>query len=165
MPAVESPDTPGVLNVMDAELRNFERFGESAELLYREINAALTAKYDLSVPDVHLLNLLDADSRRLVRMGFLADALVLSPSRVSWQVRRLEKRRLVRRYRSREDGRGVVVGITRQGRDYLRPALHTYAMLVRQFYLAPLNRDQMTALGDSARRVSDALKTDNPATC
>lgn len=31
-------------------------------------------------------------------------------------------------------------------------------MLVRRYYLDPLTRDQMIALGDSARRVSDALK-------
>ncbi|OBB96086.1 hypothetical protein A5779_17170 [Mycolicibacterium peregrinum] len=74
---------------------------------------------------------------------------------------RLEERGLMRRFRSREDKRGIAVGITRQGQDYLRPVLRTYAMLVRQFYLAPLDRDQMNALGDSARRVGDALKNRN----
>ncbi|MGV0802504.1 hypothetical protein ABQF26_36365, partial [Mycolicibacterium elephantis] len=34
----------------------------------------------------------------------------------------------------------------------------SYATLVRRYYLDPLTRDQMIALGDSARRVSDALK-------
>lgn len=145
-------------HVSDQEWRHWGRFGEAAELLYREINAALVVKHGLAVPDVQLLNLLNEDPRRRVRMGTLADALVLAPSRLTWQVRRLEVRGLIRRFRSREDKRGVAVGITRQGQDHLRPALRTYAMLVRQFYLAPLERDQMTALGDSARRVSEALK-------
>ncbi|MGV0813187.1 MarR family transcriptional regulator [Mycolicibacterium boenickei] len=144
--------------VSDEEWRHWGRFGEAAELLYREINAALVAKHGLAVPDVHLLVLLNEESRRPIRMGTLADALVLAPSRVTWQVRRLEVRGLVRRFRSREDGRGVAVGITRQGQDHLRPVLRTYVMLVRQFYLGPLERDQMTALGDSARRVGEALK-------
>lgn len=164
MLAVVSPSPPAGLNVDDGEWRQWERFGESAELLYREINAALIARHDLAIPDVQLLNLLNEDSRRRVRMGTLADALVLAPSRVTWLVNRLEVRRLVRRFRSREDGRGIVVGITRQGQDRLRPALCTYATFVRQCYLAPLNREQMTALGDSTRRVSDALKNDGAAT-
>lgn len=146
--------------VSDQEWRHWGRFGAAAELLYREINTALVARHGLAVPDVHLLNLLNEDSRRPIRMGALADALVLAPSRVTWQVRRLEVRGCVRRFRSSEDGRGVAVGITRQGQEHLRPALRTYAMLVRQFYLAPLARDQMTALGDSARRVGEALRDD-----
>ena len=144
--------------VSDEEWQHWGRFGEAAELLYREINAALVARHSLAVPDVHLLNLLNEDSRRRLRMGTLADALVLAPSRVTWQVQRLEVRGLGRRFRSLEDRRGIAVGITRQGQDRLRPALRTYAMLVRQFYLAPLEREQMTALGDSARRIGEALK-------
>lgn len=140
------------------EWRSWKRFGESAELLYREINAALTAQYDLSVPDVHLLILLNNGSRRWIRMGVLAEALVLAPSRVTWQVRRLEERGLVRRFRSREDGRGVVVGITRQGRDYLTPVARTYAVLVRRHYLAHLTREQVTAMGAGTRRINDALR-------
>lgn len=145
--------------VSDEEWQHWGRFGEAADLLYREINAALVARHRLAVPDVHLLALLNEDSRRRIRMGALADALVLAPSRVTWRVQRLEVRGLVRRFRSRDDKRGIAVGITRQGQDYLRPALCTYGMLVRQFYLAPLEREQMTALGDSARRVAEALKS------
>ena len=160
MLAVVSPSPPDELDVGDGEWQQWERFGESAELLYREINAALIYRHDLGVPDLQLLNLHNADARRRVRMGTLADALVLAPSRLTWQVGRLEVRGFVRRFPSREDKRGIVVGITRQGQNHLRPALCTYAMFVRQFYLAPLNREQMTALGDGARRVSDALKND-----
>ncbi|CRZ15800.1 MarR family winged helix-turn-helix transcriptional regulator [Mycolicibacterium neworleansense] len=145
-------------DLSDDEWRSWKRFGESAELLYREINAALTAQYDLSVPDVHLLNLLSTGSPRWIRMGVLAEALVLAPSRLTWQVRRLEERGLVCRSRSRVDGRGVVVGITRRGRDCLVPVLRTYAVLVRRHYLAPLSRDQMTALGAYGRRIGDGLR-------
>ncbi|MED5812498.1 MarR family transcriptional regulator [Mycolicibacterium sp. 050232] len=148
----------GPQDLSDDEWWTWKRFGESAELLYRGINTALAAQYELSVPDVHLLTLLNADSHRWVRMGVLAEALVLAPSRVTWQVRRLEQRGLVRRFRSREDGRGVVVGITRQGRDYLVPVLRTYAALVRRYYLAPLTREQMTTLGAGTRRVNVALR-------
>ncbi|WKG05063.1 MarR family winged helix-turn-helix transcriptional regulator [Mycolicibacterium sp. HK-90] len=167
MLTLEPPDPGPVREPWDLdedEWRSWKRFGQSVALIYRELNASLIAQFDLSVPDVHLLQLLDTDPGRGIRMGVLADALVLAPSRLTWQVRRLEERGLVRRFRSGEDKRGIAVGITRHGRHYLRPALRTYSGLVRQFYLAPLNREQMTALGDSGRRVSEALKNDDTAT-
>ncbi|MHC9291618.1 MarR family winged helix-turn-helix transcriptional regulator [Mycobacterium sp. LTG2003] len=151
------------MDLTEDEWRNWKRFGESAELLYREINAALNAEYDLSVPDVHLLSLLHSESRRCARMGALAEALVVAPSRLTWQVGRLEGRGLVRRFRSGRDRRVVLVGITRQGQEHLGPVLRTYSLLVRQRFLGPLTRDQMTAVGDSARRVADALKDGAPS--
>lgn len=158
MLVVESLEFPGGADLGDDEWRSFRHFGQAAELLYRELNAALTVRYGLSVPDVHLLKVLNTDPRRHVRMGTLAAELVLSPSRVTWQVGRLEDRGLVRRFRSSEDKRWVVVGITRKGRECLRPVLRTYSAWVRRHYLAPLTRDQVTALGQSTGRVGEALK-------
>ncbi|MDH6196901.1 DNA-binding MarR family transcriptional regulator [Mycobacterium frederiksbergense] len=156
----EQSPVQGPMDLSDDEWRNWMRYGESAELLYQEIDDALVAKHDLTFPDVQILHRLNSAPRRCERIGSLAEALVLSPSRVSWLVRRLEDHGLVRRVRSREDRRMVVVGITRKGQEYLRPALRTYAAIVRRQYLAPLTRGQMTALGDSTRRVGDALKGD-----
>ncbi|WKG06470.1 MarR family winged helix-turn-helix transcriptional regulator [Mycolicibacterium sp. HK-90] len=142
----------------DDAVRSWECFQEVAGLLYREIDVALMAKHGLTIPDVHILHRLNNVPRQGVRIGALAELLVLAPSRVTWQVGRLEYRGLARRVRSRKDRRIVVVGITRKGQDQLGHALRTYAAIVRRDYLAPLTREQMTALGDCARRVSDALK-------
>jgi DNA-binding MarR family transcriptional regulator len=142
------------------EWRSWQHFGDSATLLYREINAALTAQHDLTVPDVQILHRLNTDPPDYVRMGALAELLVVVPSRVTWLMGRLEDRGLVRRVHSREDRRIVVVGITRKGQDHLRPALQTYSLIVQRHYLAPLTRDQMTALGESTRRVGDGLKAE-----
>jgi DNA-binding MarR family transcriptional regulator len=147
----------------DEERRSWKHFADSASLLYREINTALTAKHDLAIRDVQILQQLDTDPSRLVRMGVLAEALVVSPSRVTWLVTRLEDRGLVGRVRSRKDRRIVVVGITRKGEDHLRLALNTYAELVRQYYLGSLTRDRMNALGDSASRLSDDLRREGSA--
>jgi DNA-binding MarR family transcriptional regulator len=142
----------------DEEQWSWKRFADSASRLYREINTALTDKHDLAIRDVQILQQLNTDPSGLVRMGSLAETLVVSPSRVTWLVTRLEDRGLVGRVRSRKDRRIVVVGITRKGEDHLRLALHTYADLVRQYYLGSLTRDRMTALGDTASRLSDGLR-------
>lgn len=148
----------GFLDMTDEEQWSWKRFADAASLLYREIDTALTAKHDLALRDVQILQQLITDPTRLVRMGVLAETLVVSPSRVTWLVTRLEDRGLVGRVRSRKDRRVVVVGITRKGEDHLRLALGTYAELVRQYYLGSLTRDRMTALGDTASRLSDSLR-------
>ncbi|MBU9763920.1 MarR family transcriptional regulator [Mycobacterium sp. TNTM28] len=163
MVAVEAVECPGTTVLSDVEWQSWESFAESAELLCREINSALTARCALSIYEVHLLIQLNSARHRYLRMGALAEALTVVPSRVTWQVRRLEGRGLVRRFRSREDGRAVVVGITRRGQEYLRPVLRTYVMLVRHFYLAALTRDQVVALGDSTKRLRDGLVDRVPA--
>ncbi|MGE2689796.1 MarR family winged helix-turn-helix transcriptional regulator [Mycolicibacterium pulveris] len=142
----------------DDALRSWERFREAASLLYQKIDTALTTKHHLTVPDLRILHRLHTDPHGCVRMGALAETLLLAPSRATWQVRRLEERGLVQRGRRREDKRIVIVGITRKGEEHLLPALRTYSALVRRYYLDPLTREQMIALGDSTRRVSDALK-------
>ncbi|MGV0741463.1 MarR family winged helix-turn-helix transcriptional regulator [Mycolicibacterium sp. XJ870] len=146
------------MNSGDEALHSWERFSEAASLLYRAIDTALTAKHSLTIPDLQILHRLNMDPRQGVRMGVLAEILFLAPGRVTWQVSRLEKRGLVRRVRSRDDRRMVVVAITTKGQAALQPALLTYSAIVRRHYLAPLTRVQMTALGDCTRRVSDALK-------
>lgn len=142
----------------DEALRSWEQFREAAALLYGQIDTALHARHALSILDVHVLHRLNTDPSRCLRMGALAESLALMPSRVTGLVSRLESRNLVRRIRSRADRRIVIVGITHKGQDYLQPALRTYSTLIRRHYLTPLTRDQMTALGDCTRRVSDALK-------
>jgi DNA-binding MarR family transcriptional regulator len=149
----------GLLDMSGEEQWSWKCFADSASLLYREINSALTAEHNLAIRDVQILQQLSADPSRLVRMGALAGTLGVSPSLVTWLVTRLENRGLVGRVRSRKDRRIVVVGITRKGEDRLRLALGTYAELVRQYYLDSLTRDRMIALGDSASRLNDGSDT------
>lgn len=54
--------------------------------------------------------------RREVRIGELVGLMVLPQSTVSHQIQRLERRRLVRRRRTREDNRSVAVTLTPKGR-------------------------------------------------
>src|SRR6478752_6045525 len=92
----------GFLEMSDEEQWSWKRFADSASRLYREINTALTDKHDLAIRDVQILQQLNTDPSGLVRMGALAETLVVSPSRVTWLVTRLEDRGLVGRVRSRK---------------------------------------------------------------
>lgn len=142
----------------EIEQQCWQAFLESSALLLSRVSRQLLARHNLSLFDFLVLQSLARSADGSARMGDLAHALVLAPSRLTELMRRLESHGLVRRSRSRTDGRGVLASITREGRAVVRPAARTYVQAVRSFYLAPISRPQMIALGDSCRRISVPLK-------
>ena len=142
----------------DTEQRCWQNFRESSAQLCELLNRLLIERHGLSLFDVRLLQFLAKSDDGSARMGDLADALILIPSRVTQQTRRLEVQGLTRRSTHKGDRRGVVATITRDGRTRLQLALKTYARAVHKHYLGQLSRQQMTALGDSSRRINTPLK-------
>lgn len=142
-----------------AEQRSWQNFLEAALRLYGTLNRGLSDQHKLSLVDVRLLEILHRSETGTSRMGDLAEQLLALPSRVTRQIRRLESAGLVRREASPDDGRGVLAGITEQGRQVVEEALVTYANGVRELYLGPLTRPQMSGMGENCRRISAALKT------
>ena len=137
----------------------WSHFFESAWLFYGTLNRQLLDEHRLTLFDVQLLDLLAKSDAGSVRMGAVAETLMLPPSRVTAQVRRLEVDGLVQRHASPDDRRGVMACLTQEGRKRLGSALRTYARLVRVHYLGQLTRRQMIALGDTTRRIGSALKS------
>ncbi|WP_082980920.1 transcriptional regulator, SarA/Rot family [Mycolicibacter heraklionensis] len=142
----------------ELEQRCWQDFLDSSSLLLGLINRRLLARHDLSQFEYLVLEALDRSADGSARMGDLAHAMVLAPSRLTELMRRMESKGLVRRNRSRTDGRGVVASITREGRARIRPAARTYAQSVRALYLVQMSRPQMIALGDNCRRIGVPLK-------
>lgn len=147
-----------------AEQRSWQNFLEAALRLYGTLNRGLSDAHQLSLVDVRLLEILNRSETGSARMGDLAEQLLALPSRVTRQIRRLETAGLVRRDASPDDGRGVLASITDDGRTIVEEAMVTYAKGVRELYLGPLTRPQMSGMGENCRRISAALKTKAPAT-
>lgn len=120
------------------------------------VNRALLQYHELSLADVQVLAHLK--NRGPSQMSALAEMLMVTPSALTQQTQRLERRRLVRRDASSDDGRRVLATITREGVRLITAALETYARLVRTHFLDELSRPQMIALGDGCRRISARLK-------
>jgi len=137
----------------------WEQFLDAGLRVYGSLNRTLSESHKLSLVDVRLLAILDTSETGSARMGDLAEQLLSLPSRVTRQIRRLEEAGLVRREASPEDGRGVLASITDQGRDVVVAAMVTYSQAVRERFLAPLTRPQMSAIGENCRRLSAAAKT------
>ena len=152
--AVNGTSVPGL---DDLESSSWHHFLEAGSLFIEILNRELLVAHELGLSDVRLLELLDRADGRRVRMGDVAEALTLQPSRLTALVRRLESSGLVLRHTDNRDRRGVVVSVTATGRARLAAALHTYAHLVRNHYLDQLTRQQMTALGESSRRITEEM--------
>ena len=140
-----------------AEERSWQNFLDAALRLYGTLNRKLSEQAKLTLVDVRLLEILDKSDSGSARMGDLAEKLLSLPSRVTRQIRRLEESGLVQREASPEDGRGVLASITEAGRAVVAEAMRTYAEGIRQNFIRPLTRPQISAMGENCRRISTAL--------
>jgi DNA-binding MarR family transcriptional regulator len=159
-PAVEEagPEPRTYLPGLDeTEQRCWQAFLESSALLLEILDRELLKKCQLRLFDFLVLSVLGRSHGGSARMGDLAEALAVGPSRMTQQIRRLESLGLVRRSRSTRDKRGVVATVTHEGRLQLLPATKTYAAHIRRHYLDQMTRQQMIAMGDSCRRINHPL--------
>src|SRR5690625_7014133 len=76
----------------------------------------------LTLSEYNMLLLLSEAPEGRMRMGQLADAIVFSPSRLTYQVKVLSERGLVKRVKCPEDGRAWEAELTTEGRTMFRRA-------------------------------------------
>ena len=91
-------------------------------------------------------------------MAALADLIVQSRSRVSHTASRLERRGWVRRAPAPQDGRGVVLLLTDEGRGVLEKLAPVHVESVRRGLLDHLSREELVAYGEVMSRVVRATR-------
>ncbi|WP_194895136.1 MarR family winged helix-turn-helix transcriptional regulator [Catenulispora pinisilvae] len=117
-------------------------------LLPDRLNTSLTRGHDLTLIDYEVLARLSEAPLRRMRMTELAEGALLSKSRLSHQVSRMEKEGLVRREPCETDGRGFFAVLTDQGWHKLLSAAPDHVADVREAFITPLSREQLAALGE-----------------
>ena len=105
---------------------------------------------------VVLVNLSEAENREM-RMTELADAVALSPSRITRLVDDLKARGLVTKCRSATDGRGNVAQLTDKGLSRLEAAYPDHLASVRNRVLDHLTPALIKRLGPELARVGGSL--------
>lgn len=125
----------------------------------RELEVALErdlTEHGVSLPEYELLSMLsEADGGRS-RMSTLADFIVQSRSRVTHTAARLEKRGWCIRVPAPDDGRGVVLCLTDEGREVIQDLARIHVASVRRHLIDVLSREQLLALGNAMQAVRDA---------
>lgn len=131
----------------------WQLFFETSARLTTEIEARLK-EHGCSLMDYQVLLLLrDADDHRL-RMGELAQRMVFSPSRLSYQIGVLERRGWVRRRRCPEDGRGLEAELTDEGLRAFRRLRPAHARDVEELFLDALQDDDAERLRSIMERLA-----------
>lgn len=131
----------------------------TSQLMRDRLDAELRRRYGLSMEDYAVLSTLEASPDSRVRVSELAESALLSQSRLSHQIKRMEARGLVRRERAATDKRGVEVVLTESGRRVLVDAAPEHQEHIQRDFLehlSPRDRDRLTAI---LRPVLDTLAT------
>jgi DNA-binding MarR family transcriptional regulator len=114
--------------------------------LISRLDAELEREHGLPLTSYEvLLYLADAEGGRL-RMGELADRLLLSRSGITRLVDRLERQGMIERERCENDGRGFNAVLTAKGRRKLDAARPAHLGGVRRHFLAQLEPGELDSL-------------------
>jgi DNA-binding MarR family transcriptional regulator len=146
----------------DVPRRAWRAYFEATALLQDRLERTLRSGADLHLADYNLLLLLTEAPGGHLRMGELASLMVFSPSRVTYQVKTLEKRGLVERRACAEDGRGQEAVITDAGRHLFRKAAAMHSRQVKELFLDRLDEAETETLLRVFSRLGCALEDDGP---
>ena len=129
-----------------AEQKAWRTFVESSWALHTRLEEDLRAMTGLSMSDYHVLVTLSETPDRRLRMGELADRLVFSPSRVTYQINQMVKRGLVRKQACSSDGRGREAVLTDAGMAALVDAAPKHLATVRDSFIDQLEPDELDVI-------------------
>lgn len=143
----------------DEEMRAWKALLSGWGLLEREIEQQLKRDCGLSHTQYEVLVRLAAAPEATMRMTELADSLINSKSRLTYQVDQLEKAGLVCRGAVSGDSRGVSATLTDSGRSALEAAAPGHVALVRDLLIDVLTPAQLTAIADGLEAVADKIRS------
>ena len=125
--------------------------------LVDQLDHDLRHHHDLSLADYEILvHLSEAEGRRL-RMAELADAALLTRSRLTHRIDRLSAAGLVCREPCATDKRGWFAVLTDTGFARLEEAVPTHVAGVRAYLVDPVDRAGLLAAGAALHQVAAAV--------
>ncbi|KAB1908606.1 MarR family transcriptional regulator [Micromonospora tulbaghiae] len=149
---------------LDAErMACWRAYIESSQRLFTRLEDDLRADSDLSFADYHVLVLLSEAPGQRLRMGELADRLVFSPSRLTYQVATMRKRGLVAKEACPADRRGSEAVLTAAGLLALREAAPHHLRSVRAHLIDDLDDAEVACLTRVFERLGRRLRADRTA--
>lgn len=130
----------------EAELRAWRTYVESSWALHTRLEDDLRAMTGLSMSDYHVLVVLSEAPEHRLRMGELADRLVFSPSRITYQINQMTKRGLVRKQACSSDGRGQEAVLTDAGLAALVDAAPKHLATVRDSFIDHVEPSELAVI-------------------
>ncbi|MCV7361582.1 MarR family transcriptional regulator [Mycolicibacterium neworleansense] len=143
-----------------AQQRAWRPYIEASLRLETLLDERLRESTGLTLIDYHLLMLLsDAPEHRL-RMSELAEKMVFSRSRITYQINSMAKRGLVLREPVPEDRRGYRAVLTATGLDALHDAAPLHSESVRELFFDHIRTDELDCVERVFARLHANLQHD-----
>lgn len=118
---------------------------------------------DLSLADYEILAILSESPDRRLAMSDLARLALVSKSRLTYRVDRLEQAGLVDRVRCESDARRVWATLTPAGLRAVRQAWPVHLASVRRIVIDPLARRDLPSFSRSLERIVAAIDAETEA--
>lgn len=144
-----------------AEERAWGPYIEASIRLETMLDEQLREKTGLTLIDYHLLMLLSRAPAHRLRMSELADRMVFSRSRITYQVSSMAKRGLVLREPVAEDRRGFRAVLTATGLDILQQAAPLHTESVRELFLDHIRPDELDCVERVFSRLHETLQNND----
>lgn len=139
----------------DEEQCAWRAFIEASSRLFDQLERQLQREAGLSHGDYEVLVRLSEAPERRMRMSELADQALVSRSRLSHAVSRLESQGLLRREACATDRRGMYAVLTDEGFARIEAVAPGHVEEVRRLMFDHLSADQVQALEEISRRILD----------
>lgn len=146
----------------EAQKAIWERYQRLRLRLTERLNRELAEKTGLSQADFEILTALIESQDDTTRALELRCGLEWEKSRLSHQIKRMEKRGLVIREECIEDNRGTVIRITDTGRKLATEAKQHYEQAVKRYVTDVLTPDQLETLDTIAELILAQLEDGKP---
>ncbi|HET9436129.1 MAG TPA: MarR family winged helix-turn-helix transcriptional regulator [Candidatus Limnocylindrales bacterium] len=154
-PATEAIET--TTHRRDLQLEPWRAFLRAHARVARRLDEDLRMRHGLSLQEYEtLLHLAEAPDRRL-RMGRLADSLLLSKSGVTRLVDRLVDDGLVERTSCSSDARGAEASLTSTGLARLRAAAPTHLDGIRDYFFSAIQAADLPVVERAMDAVSERV--------
>jgi DNA-binding MarR family transcriptional regulator len=150
-------DVDDVRWLSEDEQRAWRVYLAASKLLEEQLGRDLQRAHGLTINDYEILARLSESPGRRMRMTDLAERCLLSKSRLSHQITRMEHAGLVRREVCPSDRRGAFAVLTDEGMTRLERAAPTHVEGVRQHFLDRLTPDEVSALSGAFGKVAARL--------
>lgn len=125
--------------------------------LHDQLNRELQEQHGLTTTDYEILVRLSESENNSIRMSDLATKTLLSRSRLSHQVDRMESAGLIERQTCADDRRGQLAVLTKVGTKALEAAAPDHVMGVRRHLVDLLSDEEFQALGSAAKKIANHL--------
>lgn len=126
-------------------------------LIPERLSRELQAQHGLTLADYEILVRLSEAEGRCLRMSDLARRTLVSRSRLTHQVDRMERAGLVSRRVCADDGRGLLACLTDEGWQRLVAAAPDHVESVRAALLDALTPEEFAALGTLSAKLVHAM--------